>query len=72
MDKFISLHEKISQCYKRINYQKYYFLSDEDREKVCKKEREDFVLYLNSDDVSFENMVKEKISQIDSIYILIN
>ncbi len=62
MEKFLELHEKLSQCYHRIHFTDYIRLPDEEKEEVCSKEKTDLRNYLSSNNMSHENILREKLS----------
>ncbi len=62
MNKFMDLFEKLSNCYNRIHYLDYLKLSSDEKDDVCSKEKADLRNFLNSDSLSNENILKEKIS----------
>jgi hypothetical protein len=62
MDKFLELNDKLSQCYHRFHFSDYLRLSNDEKEQVCSKEKTDLRNYLNSDSMSHENILKEKLS----------
>jgi len=62
METFTQLHERLAKCYNKINYKQYYFLSDEEKDEFCAKERASLADHLNSDAMNFENIVKQRIS----------
>jgi hypothetical protein len=69
MDKLIELHEKVSLCYSKIPWKAYQSLSQDEKERICKKEREEFVTYVDSDSLNHDNILKEKMTQLDGKYI---
>lgn len=61
MDHFIELHDKVFNCYRKISWKAYQNLSDDDKEYICKKERDALVAYVDSDSLNHENVLNEKI-----------
>jgi hypothetical protein len=61
MEKFLDLHENLEKCYLKIPYKVYILATDEARENTCKKERELLAEYVNSDMLSHESVLKERI-----------
>ena len=62
MEKFGQLHDRLSLCYNRIPYHKYFALSEDAKEETCLKERQAVVEALNSDAMNFENVLKDRIN----------
>jgi hypothetical protein len=71
MDKFLELHDKLSHCYYRYHFSDYLKLSDEEKDELCIKEKTDLRNYLNSNNMSHENILKEKLSNYECNTLLI-
>lgn len=66
MEKYHQLHKQLALCYNRKDYIDYFNLSDEEKERVCKREREELSDYLQTDSVNFDNVLKERIQYWES------
>lgn len=64
MDKLFELNKKIGLCFQKINYIKYFKSSQEEKDSACRKERDDYIEYVNSDALNFRNLVEEKYNQV--------
>lgn len=64
MDKLFELNKKIGLCFQKINYIKYFQSTDEEKDTACRKERDDYIEYVNSDALNFKNVVEEKYKKI--------
>ncbi len=66
MQKFVELHTNLGKCYGNIPYYVYFHNPPETQEKICKKEREEFIEYANSDNMNFDNLLRERIKSYES------
>jgi len=64
MDKLFEMNKKIGLCFQTINYIKYFQSTDEDKDAACRKERDDYIEYVNSDALNFKNIVEEKYKKV--------
>jgi len=64
MDKFLELNKKIGLCFQKINYIKYFNSSQEEKDSACRKERDEYIEYVNSDALNFRNLVEEKYNKV--------
>jgi hypothetical protein len=73
METFALLYEDLHNCYsQKARYSEDYLkLSDVQRNNLCKKERDNLVFHLNSDQMLFENILKERLRWMKSKIIFI-
>ena len=64
MDRLFELNKKIGLCFQKINYIKYFQSSEEEKEAACRKERDEYIEYVNSDALDFKNVVEEKYNKV--------
>ena len=69
MEKLFELNKKVGLCFQKINYLKYLHSSQEEKDSACRKERDDYIEYINSDALNFKNLVEEKYNKVKSNYI---
>jgi len=62
MEKFSELHSRLAVCYSKMDYLKYFSLSDDERDEVCAKERQAAADFLKSDAMNFENILTNRIN----------
>ncbi len=67
MQKLEQFSQRLSYCYAKVPYLKYFNSSEDAQEEICRKEREDLSEYLNSDSMNFENVLKERINALEVI-----
>jgi hypothetical protein len=66
MEKYDELYNKLANCYKKIHLTEYKRLAEEDRDAICQREKADFKNYVNSDSMNFQELVKERLAQMES------
>jgi len=64
MDKLFELNKKIGLCYQKINYIKLFNSSQEEKDSACRKERDEYIEFVNSDALNFKNIVEEKYNKV--------
>ena len=71
MDKFNELNRKVGLCFQKTNYANYFYSSQEDKDSTCRKERDEFIEYINSDSMDFKNILNEKLKKVkgNNLYI---
>jgi hypothetical protein len=73
METFTLLYEDLHNCYsQKARYSEDYLkLSNFQRSALCQKERDNLIFHLNSDQMIFENILKERLRWMKSKSILI-
>jgi hypothetical protein len=66
MEKYWDLYAKLSACYKKTHFLEYMRLSDDDKESICQKERQDLRNHINSDAFSHAGLLQEKAAKLES------
>lgn len=66
MQKYVQLHDRLAECYAKIPYKQYFFSSEDTQEATCKREREDLSEHINSDEMNFDNILKERLAFLES------
>jgi hypothetical protein len=65
MEKYFELLDKLRGCYKKVHYDDYWNLSDEEKETICPRERQEVRKYVNSDAFSNAALVKEHLAHLE-------
>lgn len=64
MDKFRELNRNVGLCFQKINYSKYFYSSEEEKNQACRKERDELIEYINSDAYTFKSIAQEKYDKV--------
>jgi hypothetical protein len=69
MEQLHKLHQRLGKCYQKYNYVQYFHLREENKNKICKSEKEALIDYVKSDSLSHENILKARIAEEQSKYL---
>jgi hypothetical protein len=61
MEKFIALHRNLEYCYTRTPFDVFIKLPQDQQDRMCQRERETLIEYVQSNEMNFENNIKSKL-----------
>jgi len=65
MEKLNELYKNLYYCYRRVHYLDFYKLNEEDKENLCKNEKQMFNDHLNSEHLDAEKVVAQRLNMLE-------
>lgn len=64
MKKMSDFNRNLSLCYTRVKWDSFFKLSDDDKESLCREEREALINHINSDEMTPKSILNDYVKAV--------